>query len=379
MKQKAYIFALLFVLCLCVGCGHNAKDDNTRFATMLYTPHHASGFVIAEDEGAGSLIRVTRPWQGDALEEQTLAIFSSEESAAGYRGQHIIGAADRVVCMSSSYVAMLDAIGEVGRIVGVSGKEYILNPSITDNQSVVDVGYDSNLDFEALVALRPDVVLMYGVTAENSSITAKLRELRIPYLYLGDYTEQSPLGKAEWVVAIAEIVGCRERGEELFRAIEERYQAVRESVTTAERPKVMFNLPYQDVWYMPSDDSYMVRLIEDAGGEYIYKGENPTGGSRGISLEEALTLVGGADRWLNVGQVRTMAELRAQAPHFVGSGVVARGEVYNNNARRSSAGGSDFWESAIVRPDVVLHDLVKIMRGEESDELYYYHKLKDAE
>ena len=211
--------------------------------------------MFREDECGGSLIRVTRPWQGDALEEQTLAIFSSEESAAGYRGQHIIGAADRVVCMSSSYVAMLDAIGEVGRIVGVSGKEYILNPLITDNEAVVDVGYDSNLDFEALVALRPDVVLMYGVTAENSSITAKLREVRIPYLYLGDYTEQSPLGKAEWVVAIAEIVGCRERGEELFCAIEERYQAVRESVTMAERPKVMFNLPYLDVWYMPSEDS----------------------------------------------------------------------------------------------------------------------------
>jgi iron complex transport system substrate-binding protein len=74
-----------------------------------------------------------------------------------------------------------------------------------------------------------------------------------------------------------------------------------------------------------------------------------------------------------------MAELRAQAPHFAGSDVVARGEVYNNNARRSSAGGSDFWESAIVRPDVVLQDLVRIMRGDESNELYYYHKLKDAE
>ena len=55
--------------------------------------------------------------------------------------------------------------------------------------------------------MRPDVVLLYGVSAESTALTAKLRELHLPYLYLGDYTEQSPLGKAEWLVAVAEIMG----------------------------------------------------------------------------------------------------------------------------------------------------------------------------
>ena len=364
-------------ICMCVGCGSQNSATTSQFAKVAYAPHHASGFVIAEDEAHNTLIRVTRPWQGDALVEQRLVIFANEEQAKNYSGQYIVGAAERVVCMSSSPVAMLDAIGAVNAIVGVSGKDYIINPAIVANDSVVDVGYDSNIDYEALVALRPDVVLMYGVTAENSAVTQKLRELDIPYLYLGDYTEQSPLGKAEWVVAIAEIVGCREHGEALFASIVERYEAVRTTVAVEDKPKVMFNLPYQDVWYMPSDDSYMVQLVEDAGGEYIYKGENPTGGSRGISLEEALHLVGRADRWLNVGQVSSLEELQGMAPHFMASGVVARGEVYNNNRIRSQGGGSDFWESAIVRPDVVLQDLVNIMRGE--GELYYYMKIGDAE
>lgn len=126
---------------------------------------------------------------------------------------------------------------------------------------------------------------------------------------------------------------------------------------------------------MPSDDSYMVRLVEDAGGEYIYKGKNPTGGSCGISLEEALLLVADADLWLNVGQCRSLDELRAAAPHFVSSEVVKRGNVYNNNLRQTAAGGSDFWESAIVRPDIVLRDMVDIMRGHD-DNLYYHRRLK---
>ena len=212
----------------------------------------------------------------------------------------------------------------------------------------------------------------YGITAENSAVTAKFRELNIPYLYLGDYTEQSPLGKAEWVVAIGEIVGCRAYAEQLFSDIVARYNAIKESITMAKKPKIMFNLPYQDVWYMPSDDSYIVQLVEDAGGEYIY--DNESQGSVGISLEEAVELVSKADIWLNPGQCWSLDELRATAPLFANMDIVKRGDVYNNNRRRGEGGGSDFWESAIVRPDVVLSDIVSIMQ--RGDDMYYHHKLK---
>ena len=86
-------------------------------------------------------------------------------------------------------------------------------------------------------------------------------------------------------------------------------------------------------------------------------------------------LVSKADLWLNVGQCSTLDELRQSAPHFARCAVVERGDVYNNNARRTVAGGSDFWESAIVRPDVVLEDMVNIVRGDDEN-LYYHHRLR---
>ncbi len=375
MLSRLRILVYFIAATIAIGCNQLATEDDHIFDEVAYAPEHASGFVIECDSEQNTIIRVTRPWQGNAPAEQTLAIFQSQEAAANYRGQHIIGPAERIVCMSSSYIAMLDAVGKASSVVGVSGKSYIFNSVVSSNPAVKDIGYDSNIDYEALLMLRPDVVLMYGINSEDSTVTAKLRELNIPYLYLGDYTEQSPLGKAEWVVAIGEIVGCREVAEQLFSDIVERYNAIKATLNTGHRPKVMFNLPYQDVWYMPSDDSYIVRLVEDAGGEYIYKGKNPTGGSRGISLEEALLLVNRADIWLNPSQVLTLEELRTVAPHFAASKVVKSGNVYNNNRIRTSYGGSDFWESAIVRPDVVLNDLASILSGNDS-ELYYHHKLK---
>ena len=374
MMSKLKIL-LLFVLGLVlVGCAQRVQNSDVVFETNLYSPRYATGFVIESDGEGSTLIRVTRPWQGEAIVEQRLAIFNTPEACDCYDGQYIIGPAERIVCMSSSHIAMLDAVGALGAVVGVSGKQYIVNEHIVNNAAVRDIGYDSNIDYEALLSLRPDLVLMYGITAENSSVTAKLKELNIPYLYLGDYTEQSPLGKAEWMVAVGEIVGRREYSEQLFSDVASRYEQVCAGIALEVAPKVMFNIPYQDVWYMPSDDSYMVRLVEDAGGEYVYKGKNPVGGSRGISLEEALLLVSDADIWLNPGQVLSMDELRSVVPHFQNTNVVKRGVVYNNNRIRTPYGGSDFWESAIVHPDVVLRDLAMILRGEE-DDLYYHHKL----
>ena len=375
MNLLLKIGAFIAIFWACLGCAQSHSDDTFSFDDRAYTPQYASGFVVDADSNGNTILRVTRPWQGDNPQEQNLAIFTDREAAKGYTGEHMIGYARRIVCMSTSHIAMLESLGKSEYVVGVSGKEYIMNPKIANSSDVYDVGYDSNIDFERLISLNPDVVLMYGITAENSIITAKLHELNIPYLYLGDYTEQSPLGKAEWIVAIAEIIGCRERGIALFNDVVSRYEQLRANVDTTLKPKVMFNLPYQDVWYMPADDSYMVRLIEDAGGTYIYKGKNVSSGSKGISLEETLLLVRDADIWLNVGQCNTIDEVRSAAPHFCDSEVVRRGNVYNNNRRRTAAGGSDFWESAIVHPDVVLRDLIAIMNG-ESDSLYYHHKLQ---
>jgi iron complex transport system substrate-binding protein len=54
-------------------------------------------------------------------------------------------------------------------------------------------------------------------------------------------------------------------------------------------------------------------------------------------------------------------------------------KIYSYTARISENGGYDFYESAIVRPDLVLADLIKILYPEKLPEhkLYYYEQLKE--
>ena len=234
-----------------------------------------------------------------------------------------------------------------------------------------NVGYDTNLNFELLAAMRPDLMLLYGVTGENTIVTGKLRELGIPYIYIGDYMEESPLGKAEWLVLAAELCDLRAAGADTLQRIARDYQALKaHPAPDAPRPKVMLNTPYRDTWFLPSSQSYMIRLIEDAGGEYVYT-KNDSDTSVAVDMEEAYLLANAADFWLNVGPCNTLAELTAQNPKFSGIPVVRSRNVYNNNRRQTPAGGSDFWESGVVRPDLVLRDLRTIFLGDSVPTCYY--------
>ena len=376
---------LLPLLCglLLTACGTRNARPLDDFTLPVYTPRYASGFEITGAAGSRStLLTVHNPWYGNEVTDQRLFIArDGEQAPAGFEGQVLRDEARRVVCMSGSYIAMLDAVGAADRVVGVSGAQYLINETLRRRIArgeAADVGFDSNVDFERLVALRPDLVMLFGIGGANAALTGKLRELGIPYLYMGEHCEESPLGKSEWLVAAAEIAGRRTEGVRLFDAIPERYEHLRTLVQkTADRPRVMLNTPYRDTWFMPARNSYMVRLITDAGAQYVFA-ENTATQTLPIDIEQAYYLTRQSDFWLNVSGCNSLDELRRRNPRLAETPPVRKGRVYDNNRRRNAAGGSDFWESGVLYPDRVLADLVRIFHPEllAPGELVYYRRLE---
>ena len=54
---------------------------------------------------------------------------------------------------------------------------------------------------------------------------------------------------------------------------------------------------YQGVWYLPGGASYQAKIIEDAGGKYIWA-DDKSAGSLNLSYEEVLAKAHNADIWL---------------------------------------------------------------------------------
>ena len=170
-----------------------------------------------------------------------------------------------IVCMSSSYIGFLDALGCDSVATAVSGLAYVSDPEV--RVQAVDVGYDAALDYETILKVKPDLLLTYAVSAAEPPYLAKLRELGIRTALIHEHLESHPLARAEYIKLFGLLTGRAALADSLFAEIRDRYLSL---VVETDSPKrVLVNIPYADQWYIPGGDNYMTRLIQDAGGEVL--------------------------------------------------------------------------------------------------------------
>lgn len=280
----------------------------------------------------------------------------------------------RIICMSSSSVAALSAIGAGEAVSAVSGLRYMTDKGLHE-RGIPDIGYENSLDYETILSLNPDILVAYTVSGTEPQYLSKLRSLGIRVLVIHDHLEQHPLARAEYVRLFGALTGRLDAADSVFSAVRDRYESLAASVGSNEPVKVLMNIPYGDAWYIPGAENYMSRLVDDAGGEVL--GTEPgESRSRVVSMEEAYALSLDADMWLNPGHCRSVSELVSTHHFFDRFGPVVKGlPVYNNTLRTTEEGGNDFWETGAVRPDLILEDLVSIFSETPSDSLNYFFRL----
>ena len=332
MKYRI-LFPLLILLSSCVTHTRPAAPGGMEYA-QWFDLQGDKAIIVSPYGGTADTLEVTAPLQS-------------------------------IVCMSSSYIGFLDAIGCDSVATAVSGLAYVSDPEVQAH--AVDVGYDAALDYETILKLRPDLVLTYAVSAAEPPYLQKLRDLGIRTAVIHEHLESHPLARAEYIKFFGLLTGRKEQADSLFADIRDRYLSL---VKESDAPKsVLVNIPYADQWYIPGGDNYMTRLIQDAGGAVL--GAVPGRfESSVISVEKAYELAQEADCWLNPGWCATKAQLRSVHPLFADFPVLGK-SVWNNTKQSTPGGGNAFWETGPARPDLILQDLRAIFDGTEVPGTYY--------
>ena len=327
----------LLVFCLVVSCGRNGRTPAP--GGMEY----AQWFDLQ-----GNQVIVHSPY---GAADDTLVVDKPMRS---------------IVCMSSSYIGYLDALGCDSVATAVSGLAYVSDPEV--RVQAVDVGYDAALDFVTILKVKPDLLLTYAVSAAEPPYLAKLRELGIRTAIIHEHLESHPLARAEYIRLFGLLTGRTVLADSLFADIRDRYLSLVSE--TGSPKKVLVNIPYADQWYIPGGDNYMTRLIRDAGGEVL--GAVPGRfESSVISVEKAFEYAKDADFWLNPGWCNTKDQLRSVHPLFADFPVIDK-PVWNNTRQSTPGGGNAFWETGPAHPDWILEDLRAIFDGTEVPMQYYF-------
>lgn len=341
--------------------------------------NYAKGFTVC-DFGQYRKITVSDPWQQSAkVSFEYYLVDRNKEIPSALEGQQIIRTPVKdIICLSTSHIGFLSAIHELPSLKGLSGAGFVSDPEVqkaVSEKKVLDVGYDQGINYERILGLKPGLIMAYGVSGDVTGFINKLHDLGLNVVLNGEYLEATPLAKAEWIKFVATFYNKDKEAADYFSMVEANYNKIKNQVAGVKiHPVVMTGLPFKDAWWMAGGQSNLAALIRDAGGQFLWN-DNQSREAFVVSLEEVVVRSTKADFWINCGTVSTLDELIAADNRFAGFPQVQKKSIFNNNLQMSPGGGNDYWERGVVRPDLILSDLVKIFHPEiDSSKVYNFYK-----
>lgn len=371
----------LVIICLPVLLVFSCKDKPATQEAAFYSEpvmlKYAQGFTVEVSQHFKKVV-VNNPWKP----EVPLAVYylvESDSLPTPEDGLKITVPVTSIAISSVTQAGFLDALNEIELVTGSCSPELIYNSKLQAKYkygALVHLGDAFTINVERTMQLRPSVLIMSGYK-QDDPYAARVLNAGIPVVYNNEWMEETALGRAEWIKFMALFVDAEERADSIFGEIEAEYSALNEKVQRSTGwPTVMTGSNFRGTWYMPGGKSYMAQMLNDAGGQYFFASDS-TKGSLPLTVESVLANFSSADIWLNCN-FNSFSELKMADPKHELFQAVKMKQVYNYNKRLLSSGANDFWESAVVRPDWLLRDLVFLLHPElfPEHELQYYKKLE---
>ncbi|MBN1119282.1 MAG: ABC transporter substrate-binding protein [Bacteroidales bacterium] len=358
MRLTFFCLGFLFLLS-CSQTTSKTSSPKLKGNTVKY----AKGFSIKDTLGY-TCIEVYNPWNNYNLLERYCLVGDSSE----YQLENstvIKLPVKNGVYLSSTFLGMVSALDSRNTVKACSNANWIYDSVLYNdfkNGKISDLGTDLTVSPEPVIALSPDFVMKY-IFKSKEPLDEILQKSKIPVLYNIEFMEEHPLGRAEWIKFIGAFTGKKKAADSIFLSIEEKYNRYSELAKTVQVKKTaLVGSSYKGTWYAVGGKSYMAKLLHDANIDYFWKIDSSAGGLP-LSFESVILNQKDADIWINANasSLNDILSVEARCDIFKS---FQKGRVYHYNKRQNENGGLDYYESGVVRPDLLLKDLLLIFYPE---------------
>lgn len=287
----------------------------------------------------------------------------------------------RVAVCTTTMLVLLDEISEVEAVVGMDG-DYTTVPSFRRRIEEGKISFLADgmvLDREKLAALRPETVFFSPAAGDRAEIRKIIDCGAVP-VPIRDWQEPDPLGRARWAELEAAFFGKAEEAAALFRETERRYREIaQKTAQRSSRPQVIFHLPVNGRWRMPSGNSFTAAAVRDGGGLCMM----PEAPSETVllDLETVFARFSAATVWLiHAGTYADRKSFEKAALSAFGDSRLAvfpplkQARIAVNDRLVDERGFNGFYDYSPLFPDRLLEDLAAVTAGEEP--VHFYRVLK---
>lgn len=380
--KPAYFLIIFFAVLAC----NTKKEKWSHVAenSQKELIRHATGFSISVHSPAITVIKVNSPWPEAKVPFSYALIkkgYNLPQSFDSTKYDAVIRTpVQRVIATSTTHIAALEALSADSSLIGFPNTAYISSKRTrkrVDKNLIRDLGKNESINTELALNLTPDVIFGFSINSQNNTYKT-LQESKIPIVYNGDWVEETPLGKAEWIKFFAAFYQLQKRGDSIFNTIENNYKEAKKLALSAkERPSVLSGALYKDVWYLPGGKSWAARFIEDANANYLWK-NNDLSASLALSVESVIEKGLQADFWISPSQFTSYEELMDANQHYLRFKAYKEKKIYTFARTRGATGGLLYYELGPSRPDLVLKDLIHTFHPEllEDYEPFFFKPLE---
>lgn len=370
---------LIILSILLFGCNKKAEDSQllTPNPSLLTNLDYANNFNIEHLDNYTTL-SILSPWEADKV-LYTYYLVKNDTIQTPKDGVKIKVPVDKIAVNSCSHVAYIDALGLTAKIVASTDPGYVYNENVRNllsERKIENLGGSYDMNFEKILKVSPEVLMVTGFQGVDN-MALRAQEAGIPVVYNYEWVEKTVLGRAEWIKFFGELFDLREKADSIFNEIKTEYLRCAELAGGAtNKPKVLSGAPYKGTWYIPGGQTFMAEFYNNSGMDYFYK-DNKDNFSLALSLETVMGNFLSSDIWVGV-DVKTYEALASQDERLMLFKPAKTKKVYHYLNRTTTTGGNDFWESAMLRPDILLKDFIRIAHPEllPDWELYYLGELE---
>ncbi|KQN36433.1 hypothetical protein ASG37_12500 [Sphingomonas sp. Leaf407] len=378
---------LLLVLALLAGCDRPAATGpRGPVAGRDVVIPFAKTFRVVERDGyrVVDLKASVVGWGGDAVGEeqfQRIVLVPRTGTAPPLTGD-LAGATlirtpvMRIASNTAFHEAITRVLGVNDRLVAVGGVKSwddALRARVRSG-AVRQIGYGwhSPPDLDALVAAKPDVLLMSMEDMKSVAAMPRIAALGVPVVPIFLDSEPDYMGRVDYVRLIGMLV-AREREANAFADMVARKVAVLKAAAAAQPTRSVIAAWFGggDQWN-PTIRNADAKLLRDANGRNLFEGpDDPRKDSfNRISTEQLIAQGADADCWIlrdthsiPYRDIATLRRFRAYREGCVFAG---------DGMHKPAADAFDYYETAVIRPDLVLGDLVRMLHPALRTEPFRY-------
>ncbi|MFD2528683.1 ABC transporter substrate-binding protein [Polaribacter marinaquae] len=356
---------LVTFLSIIVSCQKNNKEVDKNYS-LKSKIKYAKGFDIINENGSKKLI-IKTAYQNSNNVFKYIIRNKQNKKTITTNGTVISTPIRKIVVTSTTHIPMVELLNEETSIVGFPYSKYISSKKtrkLIEENKIIEIGKESSLNTEILLNLQPELVVGYSVSSADKSLTT-IKKAGINVIYNGDWLEETPLGRAEWIKFFGVLFDKEKEADSIFNSIEKNYlNAKKIALSAKSKPTVLSGaIMSKDIWNLPAGESYVAQFLRDANLNYLWQ-DTKGKGSLSLSFESVFDKGQSANYWIAPGYFTSKDQLLKSNKLYAKFNAYQQGKIFTPTIKKGKTGGVIYYELAGTRPDLVLKDLIKICNPE---------------